>query len=457
MIGVMVLVMAALGGMAYAQGGATTSSLSGTVVDASGGVIPGADVVAKNNATAGEFRSVSNATGAFTLLSMPPGTYTVTVSLMGFKTVTMPDVQLIAAQPSRVKAVLEVGQLQETVVVTGATEIVQTETAAVATTLSTKQINTVPLATRNTLDFVAALPGVNTTTSIRGATVMGLQASATNITIDGINVQDNYLKSSDGFFSRISPRMDAVEEVTVSTANPGAESAGQGAVQIRFVTRSGTNKFQGSAYEYMRRTSFNSNYWFNQRDGLPKDEVKVDTFGGRIGGPIKKDKLFFFFNYEEFRQPGTQSRSRTVLTARSERGDLQVQRWAGPREPVGAGGGERADVDARHADGEVAGRPAGGSGDRHDALDRQPDHADAELLQRLRSDSPVSDDARRLQRDAESPRGRVVLLAAVPVDARHAEHLRLAVPRLPERGRPELGPVVGDGQLALEHLGEHGQ
>jgi hypothetical protein len=326
LIGVMVLVMAALGGMAYAQGGATTSSLSGSVVDASGGVIPGADIVAKNNATAGEFRSVSNATGAFTLLSMPPGTYTVTVSLMGFKTVTMPDVQLIAAQPSRLKAVLEVGQLQETVVVTGATEIVQTETAAVATTLSTKQISTVPLATRNTLDFVAALPGVNTTTSIRGATVMGLQASATNITIDGINVQDNYLKSSDGFFARINPRMDAVEEVTVSTANPGAESAGQGAVQIRFVTRSGTNKLQGSAYEYMRRTSFNSNYWFNQRDGLPKDEVKVDTFGGRIGGPIKKDKLFFFFNYEEFRQPGTQSRSRTVLTAEASTG---IFKWNG--------------------------------------------------------------------------------------------------------------------------------
>ena len=86
----------------------------------------------------------------------------------------------------------------------------QTESSSVATTLSTKQISTVPLATRNTLDFIAALPGVNTTGTIRNSTVMGLQASATNITIDGINVQDNYLKSSDGFFARINPRMDAV-------------------------------------------------------------------------------------------------------------------------------------------------------------------------------------------------------------------------------------------------------
>jgi len=317
---VLVVLLAMTGSLAYGQGGSTTSSLSGTVVDTSGAVIPGADIVAKNNATSGESRAVSDATGTFTIQALPPGAYTVTISLMGFKTVSMPDIQLVAAQPANVKAVLQVGQLQETVTVTGATEIVQTESSSVATTLSTKQISTVPLATRNTLDFVAALPGVNTTGTIRNSTVMGLQASATNITIDGINVQDNYLKSSDGFFARINPRMDAVEEVTVSTANPGAESAGQGAVQIRFVTRSGTNKFQGSGYEYTRRTGFNSNYWFNTRDGLPKDEVKVDTYGGRIGGPIKKDRLFFFFNYEEFRQPGTQSRSRTMLTAAASQG-----------------------------------------------------------------------------------------------------------------------------------------
>jgi hypothetical protein len=317
---VVVALLAMTGSLAYGQGGATTSSLTGTVTDSTGGVIPGADVVAKNNATAGQSRAVTDATGTFTFPAMSPGAYTVTITLMGFKTVVLPDVQLIAAQPARVKVTLEVGQLQETVTVTGATEIVQAESSAVATTLSTKQISSVPLPTRNTLDFVASLPGVNTTSSIRGATVMGLQASATNITIDGINVQDNFLKSSDGFFARISPRMDAVEEVTVSTANPGAESAGQGAVQIRFVTRSGTNKFQGSGYEYMRRPSFNSNYWFNIQQGLAKELVKLDTYGGRLGGPIKKDKLFFFFNYEEVRQPGTQTRSRTMLTSAASAG-----------------------------------------------------------------------------------------------------------------------------------------
>ena len=323
---VVVALLAMTGSLAYGQGGATTSSLTGVVTDSSGGVIPGADVVARNNATAGEFRAVTDATGTFTIPALPPGTYTVNVSLMGFKTSILPDVQLIAAQPARVKVTLEVGQLQETVTVTGATEIVQGESSSVATTLSTKQITSVPLPTRNTLDFVAALPGVNTTSTIRNSSVMGLQPSAVNITIDGVNVQDNFYKSDAGnsFFARINPRMDAVEEVTVSTANPGAESAGQGAVQIRFVTRSGTNKFQGSGYEYMRRPSFNSNYWFNIQQGLPKEAVKLDTYGARIGGPVKKDKLFFFFNYEEFRQPGTQSRSRTMLTADASNG---VMKW----------------------------------------------------------------------------------------------------------------------------------
>jgi hypothetical protein len=223
---VVVALLTMTGSLAYGQGGATTSSLTGVITDSSGAVIPGADIVAKNNATAGEFRAVSDARGSFTIQALQPGGYTVTISLMGFKTAILPDVQLIAAQPASVKVTLEVGQLQETVTVTGATEIVQAESSSVATTLSTKQITSVPLPTRNTLDFVASLPGVNTTSTIRSSTVMGLQASATNITIDGINVQDNYLKSSDGFFARISPRMDAVEEVTVSTANPGAESAG---------------------------------------------------------------------------------------------------------------------------------------------------------------------------------------------------------------------------------------
>jgi hypothetical protein len=323
--------MALVSTLAYAQGAATTAPLSGQVQDSSGGVIPGADIVAKHVATGAESRTVTDATGKFTIPALPPGTYIVTISLMGFKTVSLPDVQVISATPATLKTtVLEVGKLEETVVVTGATEIVQTQTASVSTTLTTAQISSAPLPTRNTLDFVAMLPGVNTTSNIRNSSVMGLSGAATNITIDGINTQDNYLKSTDGFFSRINPRMDAVEEVTVSTSNPGAESSGQGAVQVRFQTRQGTNKFQGSTYWYNRNTAYNTNYWFNTRDGLPKDKANINTAGFRVGGPVVipklfdgHDKLFFFFNYEDWR-PGTTTvpRTRTVMTPDTESGLL---------------------------------------------------------------------------------------------------------------------------------------
>jgi hypothetical protein len=320
---VLAVALAMISAPAYAQGAATSASLSGQVHDSSGAVIPGAEVVVKHAATGAEARTVTDATGKFTIPALPPGTYVVTVSLMGFKTVSLPDIQVLSATPTNIRAiVLEVGRLEETVVVTGATEIVQTQTAAVTTTLSTAQINTAPLPTRNTMDFVAMLPGVNTTSTIRGSTVMGLSGNATNITIDGINVQDNFLKSTDGFFARINPRMDAVEEVTVSTANPGAESAGQGAVQIRFQTRQGTNKFQGSVYWFNRNTAYNTNYWFNIRDGLQRDRQNINTAGFRVGGPIVipklfdgHDKLFFFFNYEDW-EPGTSTtpRTRSVMT-----------------------------------------------------------------------------------------------------------------------------------------------
>lgn len=230
---------------ADAQGAATTT-LAGTVVDSSGAMIPGADVVAKNNATATEYRAVTDSTGHFNIAALSSGTYTVTVSLMGFKTVSLPDVVVIPNLANSVKpVVLEVGQVAETITVTGSTELLQTQSATVATTLNTAQVSKTPLPTRNTMDFVIMLPGVSTTGAPRYSTIMGLPGSALNITIDGLNVQDQTLKSStsSSFFAYINPRIDAVEEVTLSTSNPGAESSGQGAVQVRFQTRSGTNQY----------------------------------------------------------------------------------------------------------------------------------------------------------------------------------------------------------------------
>jgi hypothetical protein len=320
---------------AYAQGGGATTSLAGTVVDSSAAVIPGANVVARNKATGGEFTAVTSEQGTFTIPALNPGTYTVTISLVGFKTAVLNDVVLNAAVPGSVRAVLEVGTLEETVTVEAASSIVQTQTAAVATTMDINQISNLPLTSRSALDFVINLPGINTPGTSRDSTVNGLPQSTINITIDGMSAQDNFLKTTDGFFARVSPRLDSVEEVTVSTAAQDVASTGQGAVQIRFVTRSGTNEFRGSSYYYLRHHKLNANTWFNNRDlppdpatgKAPKAQNVLHQPGTRVGGPIVipglwdgHNKGFFFVNYEESRSPGEITRNRDILHSRAQAG-----------------------------------------------------------------------------------------------------------------------------------------
>jgi hypothetical protein len=317
----------AVSAAAFAQGGGATTSLSGLVTDTSGAVIPGATVAVKNNATATEFTAVSNEQGSFTVPAIDPGAYTVTVTLMGFKTAVLNNVRVSAATPASVRVTLDVGGLEETVVVSAGSEIVQTQSSAVATTLDVNQIAKLPTGSRSVLDFITTLPGVNTPGGNRDSTVNGLPQSSINITIDGMSAQDNWLKTTDGFFARVSPRLDAMEEVTVSTAAQDSANTGQGAVQIRFVTRSGSNQFSGSSYFYLQHYKLNANSWFNNRDGVAKNEDTLYQPGTRVGGPITipglwdgRDKAFFFFNYEESRSPGQNTENRTVLHPRAEQG-----------------------------------------------------------------------------------------------------------------------------------------
>jgi len=308
--------------LAYAQGGAVTTTLSGVVEDTSGAIIPGADVTVKDNARGIVYTAVTGVGGAFTVPSLNPGTYTVTVALQGFKTAVLANVVLNAGVPAAVKVVLEVGALEETVVVQATTELVQTQATSVAQTLSVKQITSLPLTSRSVMDFLANLPGVVTASGVRSGNISGLPQSAVNITLDGMNIQDNMLKSSDGMFALVSPRIDAIEEVTVSAAAGSQDVGAQGATQIRFTTRSGTNDWRGSGYYYYRNDVLNANTWFNKRDGLAKPKQLQRQPGARIGGPIAKDKAFFFFNYEEFRSPSDRRLTRTVLSPGAQAGSF---------------------------------------------------------------------------------------------------------------------------------------
>ncbi|HSC25743.1 MAG TPA: TonB-dependent receptor [Vicinamibacterales bacterium] len=315
----------ATAGPAWAQGG-TTSTLAGVVVDSAGGVVPGADVQIKHNATGVTRSAVSNSQGAFSFPGLNIGTYTVTVTLQGFKTFVANDVVLTAGSPADVRAVLEVGGIEEQVVVSSQSEIVQTQSTVISSTINANQIVKLPLTSRGALDFVTLLPGVTTVAGNRQSQINGLPRAAINITFDGVNVQDNTLRSTDGFFVIVQPRLDAIEEVTVTTATQGAESA-QGGVQIKFVTRSGTNDFSGSGYHYYRSDKLNANTWINNRNGVDKIPLKQNQFGSRVGGPIVipglvdgRNKAFFFVNYEEFRQPGAVTRTRTFLNPDAAQG-----------------------------------------------------------------------------------------------------------------------------------------
>jgi hypothetical protein len=310
---------------AFAQ--ASTSSISGTVVDAAGGAIPGAAVTAKNESGA-SFEAVTNTEGVFNIPAVAPGAYKVTVSLTGFKTAIV-DVRVLPGAPANVKAVLEVGQITETITVQSSSELVNTQTATVASTLNADQLNRMPTPTRNALNAVTFLPGVNTATTNRESRINGLPESFIQITMDGVNNNDNFLRSTDSFFASVTPRQDAVEAVSVVTAVGGATVGGSGAVSINFTTRSGTNRFTGTAYNYFRHPDLNTNYYFNdyREPVLPKNDIKLYQYGARSGGPIVipglydgRGKAFYMVHYEQLRFPNSFTRSRNVLQPRALEG-----------------------------------------------------------------------------------------------------------------------------------------
>ena len=386
---------------------------------------------------------------------MNAGKYAVVVTLSGFKTATVNDIDVRAGVPAGVSVKMEVGGVEEQVVVTGGSEIVATQSSTVATTISSKQIQSLPLTSRNALDFVVNLPGVNTPGTARNSTVNGLPQGSINMTLDGVSIQDNYLKTSDGFFARVQPRLDAIEEVTVTSAANGADSGGQGAVNIRFVTKSGTNTYKGNFFHTYQNDVLNTNTFFNNRNlapdpetgKAPKADLLINQPGFNVGGPISipglfdgHNKAFFFFNYEDSRSPSKITRTRTILTQGGVAGPVCLQhleRDPDP-EPAAAGGGQRPDLDPRSDGREAAGRHPHRErpGTDRRAVGSQP--AVGELPGRQQQLHAVSARPRRLQHFQAPHPDRVVQLQPRQLDARHDQHARAVLPRLPEHRQPAV-------------------
>jgi len=324
------VIMAAANLLAFSQV-TSTSSISGAVIDPTGAVVAGATISVRNEATGEESRATSAGNGTFTVPALTAGVYKIVVTAAGFKQALVQGVKIDAGVPATVNVGLEIGAATDSVVVQSNAEVLQTQSANISTTITGRQITDLPFTSRNATDLLLFQPGTVTPGRPRSSSFNGLPQGAINMTLDGLNIQDNAIKNGDGFYTQFYPRTDAVQEVTLSTATPGAESAGEGAVQIKMVTRYGGNAFHGSLYEYHRNPALNANYWFNNRDlQPPKDRLLLNQFGGRFEGPIVipklfngHDKAFFFVNYEQFRLATQVSQNRSILTPQAQQGVFQ--------------------------------------------------------------------------------------------------------------------------------------
>ena len=407
------VVLAAGGGLAYAQGGAT-STLSGTVLDTSGAVVPGATITAKDNATGAVFTAVSGANGAFTIPAMPPGTYTVTVELLGFKTAMLNDVILNVAVTSTVKAVLELGEIAETVIVQAATEIVQTQATAVAATMTARQIANLPRAGRGAFDLIGFMPGVVTNTGEPARRHDQRPAAEHGEHHARRHEHPGQLREDVG--RHVHARQPAAS--TPSRKSPCPRPPRAPTWAARAPRRSGTspapgtNRYQGSAYFYYRRTWMNTNTWWNLNrnvdpvTGAPTPTARTfyDYPGARFGGPIIKDKAFFFVNYEEVRSPGTRTDTRTIMSPLSEQGMFQYSGGTVDLMALAAKNGQVATIDPTVAKllADVRSSTSKGVGD-HDA--RSAD-AVVHLAAADQEHHEVPDGPARLPADVEASRSR---------------------------------------------------
>jgi len=315
----------------------TKGSLGGTVTDATGAVVPGANVEIKNNANGATRTGSTASNGVFQFTDVEPGTYTLTVQSSGFKKTVASNVVVNTSVASQVTIALETGQVSETVTVTDAQEVINTSSPTLTNVINTRQIVDLPLPDRNPLNLAALQAGIAVVGGdTRGSSVAGLRQTATNVTQDGINAMDNFVKTS-SFFAISTPSLNATAEFSITTGTTSSEQ-GRGVAQVNMVTKSGSNQFHGGGFLQIINDAYNSNTFFNNFNGISKPVLRQHYWGGDIGGPVYfpnfgddgpkifngKDKAFFYFSFERFVQNQAAARNRNgVLTQSALAGNFQ--------------------------------------------------------------------------------------------------------------------------------------
>lgn len=324
----------------------TTTSITGTVADQLGAVFPGATIKLTNQATGATRETRSSAEGVYSFRSLQAGRYTLIVSAPGFKTTTITDRTVETAQPAHIDIRLELGSTSEQVTVSAVgAELVNTASAELTGSVSPELVQNIPLGRGNVFDLLQLTPGVvpqnagqnlsfasrslnfvdaGNTFQSSGAFIAGNRDSASNISVDGSNVQIPVYGQATQLQSRAS-----VNEVRVESANMSAEF-GNGVAAVNFLTKSGSNQFHGELFEYFRNNHLDANSYLNNEAGRRLQPYTQNQFGGAVGGPIIRNKLLFFGNYEGFRVFQREQQFAIVPDENLRRGDFSLYQPPGP-------------------------------------------------------------------------------------------------------------------------------
>jgi hypothetical protein len=333
----LILLSLLLTALSYGQ----TTSITGTVTDPSGAVVPSAVVSITNLATGAQRTTTTDDQGRYTLSQVTPGTYKLTATAAGFAETAIASIELLVNQPATVPIKFsKIGSTTETVQVEAAAEQVNTTDASIGNAISTQAIIEMPMYARNVAGLLAFQPGVTSFGSFgaqnldfRSGSVNGGKSDQSNITLDGVDVGDQNTRQA--FTSVLRVTLDSVEEFRTVTSNGDAATGRGSGADVALVTKSGTNDLHGSLYEYRRGTETAANSFFNNRSGVARPPLLINIFGVSLGGPVKKNRVFYFINYEGRRDASAVSVTRTVPTESLKQGVVQYHNTAGQVVQVG--------------------------------------------------------------------------------------------------------------------------
>ena len=316
------LILPAAGRTAFAQ--VPTGTVLGTVKDVQGLSVAGAEVTLTNQGTANTQTDKTSSRGAYQFTHLNAGFYQVEVSHPGFKNEVISNIKLDASTEYSVPPVtLQVGSVTDTVTVQADANLVRTAGAEMSDTVESAQIDQLPILDRDPLNLLTLEAGVTKNTRSQSTVINGQRQSFSNVTLDGINIQDNYIRSGSLDYTPNLLVMSQVGEFTTTTQNAGPQ-AGLGSSQVSMITPSGTNNWHGEGFWDYRSGAFAANDWFNDANGIAKPNLLQNQAGGKIAGPAIKDKLFIYGSYELYRLRQQVPTNTTVLTGPARNG---IFRW----------------------------------------------------------------------------------------------------------------------------------